>query len=518
MVLMTTGEVLRKLLIVTDGAILIYFIVYMLLNGGMLLLGFKQVRRRLRQLDFRSASDLGPFPPVISLLCPAYNEEVTVVQSVSSLLKLDYPAYEIVIVNDGSSDRTVQALRGAFGFRPAVAGGESVLPTAFVRGVFVADPPADSQCSRFVLVDKENGGKADALNAGINEARGAFVCSMDADSLILPDGLKRIVQPLLDAPDDLVALGVQVAASNGCVVEDGVLVEIGLPGSVLARVQVVEYLRSFTQSRLALGQLNLLLVLSGVFAAFRRDLLVEIGGFLTKAATSKAVVEYCGRGAHTVCEDMEVVVRLHRWLLDRGRLGRVQMLPEPLAWTEVPENFTDLGKQRARWQRGLLEVLWLHRAMFFEKRFGTVGQISLPYQLLFEALTPIIEGFGVIVIPLTFALGILDLRFLLLLLAVAIAASTLLSLGAVVVATWAEGSRLPGTRGGRLFPYDRGSDLARLFSAALIENVGYRQVLLYWRLRGTWDWLRGRQKWDKFARKGFGDEPPGDLAGVKGDL
>jgi len=517
-VLTTASEVLTKLLLVTDGLVIVYFSVYLALNVAMLLLGFREVRRRLRDLDFRGTSEPGPFPPVISLLCPAYNEEITVVQSVNSLLKLDYPAYEIVIINDGSLDRTVPVLRAAFGFRPAVAGGEAVLPTASVHGVFVADPPEGSRCSRFVLVDKENGGKADALNAGINEARGAFVCSMDADSLILPDGLKRIVQPLLDAPDDLVALGVQVAASNGSIVEEGRLVEVGLPHSLLARMQVVEYLRSFTQSRLALGHLNLLLVLSGVFAAFRRDLLVEIGGFLTKRATSKAVAEYCGRGTHTVCEDMEVIVRLHRWLRDRGRSGRVQMLPEPLAWTEVPENYTDLGKQRARWQRGLFEVLWLHRGMFFEKRFGAVGRISLPYQLLFEALTPVIEGFGVIVIPLSFALGVLDLRVFLLLMALAISASTLLSLGAVVVATWAERARIPGAKDTRLFPYDGGLDLVRLFGAALLENIGYRQILLYWRLRGTWDWLRGRQKWDKFARKGFGDELPAELARAEGEF
>jgi len=474
----------------------------------MLAFGFREVRARLRRLDYLQRPESGPFLPVISLLAPAYNEEVTVVQAVSSLLKLDYPSFEIIIINDGSSDRTIEVLRAAFGFQPAVPAGEIVLPTAPLRGVFSATPPADSQCGRFVLLDKANGGKADALNAGINESRGAFVCSMDADSLILPHALHRIVEPLLDAPDDLVAVGVQVAASNGSVVRDGRLETIGLPRSLLARIQVAEYLRSFTQSRLALGRLNLLLVLSGVFAAFRRDLLVEIGGFLTTRARSKAVLEYCGEGAHTVCEDMEVIVRLHRWMRDRGRLGRVEMLPEPLAWTEVPENFTDLGKQRARWQRGLFEVISLHRGMFFQKRFGAVGHIALPYQLLFEALTPLIEGFGLVVVPLTFALGLLEPRILALLVAIAIAGSTLLSLGAIVIATWTERARIPGTADRRLFPYDRPGDMFRLVLAAVVENIGYRQVLLFWRLRGTWDWMRGRQKWDKFERKGFGEAPP----------
>lgn len=504
---------LIAVLVVTDVVILGYFCLYLLLNAGMLGVAFRRVRERLRRLDHQRVPDPGPFPPVISLLVPAYDEEVTVVESVTSLLRLDYPSFEIVVVNDGSKDDTVGVLRRAFGFAPAVAGGEALLPTADVRGVYSAAPPDGSSCTRFVLVDKENGGKADALNAGINEARGAFVCSMDADSLILPHALSRVVQPLLDAPDDLVALGVQVAASNGCAVEDGRLLKVGLPRSWPARIQVVEYLRSFTQSRVALGSMNLLLILSGVFAAFRRDLLVEIGGFLTPRATSRAVIEYCGRGSHTVCEDMEVIVRLHRWLRDRGRTGRVEMLAEPLAWTEVPENMTDLGKQRARWQRGLWEVLWLHRRMFLERRFGAVGRISLPYQLLFEALTPLIEGFGVLVVPLTLFLGILEPRIFALFLALAFTASTLLSIGSVLVATWAEPAVRPGQPDRRLFPYHGGRDLMNLVSAALTENIVYRQILLYWRLRGTWDWIRGRTKWDKFSRRGFSATP--DVAGAE---
>ena len=505
---MTLREATETLLRVTDGVILGYFLIYMGLNFGMLGQAFVEVRRLLRHRSFQPSPSPGPFAPMITLLVPAYNEEVTVVQSVRSLLRLQYPRFEIVLVNDGSSDRTVAVLERAFGFAPAPVELQPLLPTAQVRRVLSAPIPAGARCHRFVLVDKDNGGKADALNAGINAAQGAWVCSMDADSLIVPDALDRVVQELLDDPSDVVAVGVQVGVSNGSKVKEGRIVEPRLPDSWIARVQVVEYLRSFTQNRAALGGMDMLLILSGVFALFRRDLLLEAGGFLTTRARSRAIVEYAGEGAHTVCEDMEVVVRLHRWLRDRGRTGRLVLVPEPLAWTEVPESMTSLGKQRARWQRGLLETLMLHHKMMFRPRFGRVGTLSLPYQLIFEALTPLIELLGVIMLPLTWWTGLLSLRTALLFLLAALLGNVLLSVGSVILATWPERSIRPLEGSARLFDYSKPADLGRMALAAVNENLGYRQVLLYWRLRGTWDFLRGKQIWDKFARKGF--EPVGE--------
>jgi cellulose synthase/poly-beta-1,6-N-acetylglucosamine synthase-like glycosyltransferase len=294
-----------------------------------------------------------------------------------------------------------------------------------------------------------------------------------------------------------------VAASNGSIINEGQLISPRLPNNWLARIQVVEYMRSFTQSRTALGKLNMLLILSGVFAIFRRDLIMAIGGFLTKHQQTRAGQEYCGVGAHTVCEDMEVVIRLHRYLLDRGRSGRMILLPEPLAWTEVPEDMTSLGKQRSRWQRGLYECLLLHKDMFFKKRFGVVGWFAMPYQLLYEALTPMIELLGIVLVPLAAAFGLLSWKVCILLLLTAFLANVVVSCGSVVVAMWAEFSRSEARGAEKLFHYDGQHVMAKLLIAAVAENVVYRQVLLYWRLKGTWDFLRGRQGWDKFARKGF---------------
>lgn len=486
-----------------DAVVVTYYTIYMTLSLWFLAVAWREVRRDLQHKGFDPAPDPGPFAPLVSLLVPAWNEEVTVVESVRSLLRLRYPRFEIILINDGSSDRTVEVLKEAFQFREAPVDVNPHLPTAQIRKQWAAPVPKGSACERFVLVDKSNGGKADALNAGINAARGSYCCSMDADSLMVPDALARVVQPLLDDPDGVVACGVQVAISNGSTVQEGEIVKVALPTNFVARIQIVEYMRSFTMQRTALGRLGMLLILSGVFAVFRRDLLIEIGGFLTPRLRTRAALEYCGEGAHTVCEDMEVIVRLHRYLRDRGRSGEVRMLPDPLAWTEAPESLQQLGKQRSRWYRGLLESLWLHRHILFRPRFGSVGSISMPFQWLYEAMSTPLELIGYVLLPLSWFLGLVSGRMAALFMVLALMCGLFLSVAGIVLSTWAEGGRGRREKGARLFSYPRPLDLVRLCIAAVAENFGYRQVLLWWRARGLWDYLRGRRAWDKLGRKGF---------------
>jgi cellulose synthase/poly-beta-1,6-N-acetylglucosamine synthase-like glycosyltransferase len=324
---------------------------------------------------------------------------------------------------------------------------------------------------------------------------------MDADSLLEPTALLRAMQVVADDPNDIVAIGTQVGLSNGSKVENGLVTELRLPRSWIARFQVAEYMRSFTQGRTALSHLNSLLVLSGVFALIRRDLVIAAGGFLTKRVTRRVVVEYCGAGAHTVCEDMEVVVRLHRYLLDRGRQGKITFLAHPAAWTEAPEVWIDLGKQRGRWYRGLLEVLWYHRAMMFRRRYGRIGLFSLPYQLFFEALAPIIECLGYVIVPLTVVSGLLSVGYAAAFMVLATALNVALSTAAVLISVASQQGS--GDRPLTLFSYPRGRDALALLFAGFLSNFGYRQYLLYWQLKGLRDFLKGRKDWDKFARKGF---------------
>ncbi len=497
------SDAVAGLIAVFDVIVVVYLVLFFGLNTWFASIAWRRIGRHLQRDSWHppETDEHNPFMPLLSLLVPAYNEEVTCVDSVRSLLSLRYPAYEIIICNDGSKDSTVEVLIEAFKFVRTDINYEGRLGTAAVRGLYRATCELPKNIKRLVLIDKANGGKADALNASINASQGVFVSSMDADSLLEPTALLRAMQVIADEPNKVIAVGVQVGLSNGSVVEDGEVVELRMPKTWIARFQIVEYMRSFGQGRTALGDLNALLILSGVFALMRRDLLVECGGFLTKHLDSKLVAEYCGVGSHTVCEDMEVIVRLHRYLLDKGRTGKVAILPHPVAWTEAPEVYGDLGKQRGRWYRGLLEVLRYHKAMFWRRRYRRIGMFSLPYQFLFEALAPVLESLGYIVVPLALAAGLLSIGHLLAFLGLALAYNLALTVASIVMCVrW---QRAGPAQSRALFRYPRAGDNLRLLVAAILANFGYRQFLVYWQLVGLKDFLKGRKDWDKFARKGF---------------
>ena len=496
-------SVVSSLLVLLDGLVVTYVLTFFAINVVFVGLSLRSIKRDLANEDVRPAMGRlrDRFLPSVSLLVPAYNEEVTICESINSLLKLQYPSFEIVICNDGSKDKTVDALLRRFHFVRTEIDYDDQLACAKIRGFYEVRGPLPQGLTRLVLIDKENGGKADALNAAINVAQGEYVTSMDADSLLTPDALLLAARPIVDDRDGVVAVGVQVGISNGSVVEDGRIVEMRLPKAWIARFQIVEYMRSFAQGRVAFAALGSLLVLSGVFALMRRDLVVAIGGFLTKGMRAKVGIEYCGTGSHTVCEDMEIVVRLHRYLLDKKLPGKIEILPFPTAWTEAPENYKDIGKQRSRWYRGLLEVLNYHRSMIMNPRFRQVGLFSLPYQVLFEAAAPLIEVTGYLVLVVTLVLGVLSLKSLFTFLALAAAINLSLSALSVLLCIHSErGASGPGLA---LFRYERLRDVVVLLVAGFVSNFGYRQYLVAWQLKGLWDFLKGKQGWDKFARKGF---------------
>jgi cellulose synthase/poly-beta-1,6-N-acetylglucosamine synthase-like glycosyltransferase len=408
--------------------------------------------------------------PPITLLVPAYNEELTIVESLRSLLALQYPNFEVVVVNDGSKDGTMAALIEAFELVPMSRHYERAAPHQPIRALYRAPNQP-----RLVVADKENGGKADALNAAINLARAPIVCSMDADSLLEPDALLMAVRPFVEDPERTVAVGGSVRIANGCDIQFGRVTRIGTPRNLVALVQTIEYLRAFLIARLAWSHLGALTIISGAFGLFRRDAVMDVGGY----------------SLGTVGEDMELVVKLHKHFRRAKRPYRVVFLADPVCWTEAPETLDVLGRQRARWHRGALETFARHRDMLLNPRYGKVGMIGFTYILLVDVLGPFIEIAGYLLIPAFWALGVLNTDYLYAFLAVSFGFGVVISVGALAL----EEQEL------RRFPDVR--SLLILLAAAVVENFGYRQLSNVWRLRGTWQFVTKQHGWGAMTRKGF---------------
>jgi cellulose synthase/poly-beta-1,6-N-acetylglucosamine synthase-like glycosyltransferase len=404
------------------------------------------------------------------VLVPAYDEAPTIVESVRSLLALRYPLHEVIVVNDGSQDETVEVLQEAFDLVPVRKALRTLLPTAPIRGVYVS-----RRHRNLWVVDKVNGGKADALNAAVNASRYPYVCAIDADAILEEDSLLRGARPIIEEPEVVVATGGIVRIANGCTIDGGRVLDVRLPRSRLATMQVLEYFRAFLIGRVGWSRMNALLIISGAFGLFRRSLVETVGGY----------------SRETVGEDMELVVRLHRHLRERDERYRIVFVPDPVCWTEAPETLRQLSRQRRRWQRGLGETLWRHRAVAGNGRYGALGKAAVPYFLLFEFLGPLIELFGLPLILVWWLAGDLSPVFLVGFFVVAMLLGVLLSLAALLL----EEHSFRRHRSGR--------EIARLVCFSLVENLGYRQLLAFWRFRAFWDLLRGHSDWGDMRRKGF---------------
>jgi cellulose synthase/poly-beta-1,6-N-acetylglucosamine synthase-like glycosyltransferase len=461
----------------TLGISLVYFV--------LMVLGYFALQRYHGRLLLteREALFRSPLIPRISVLVPACNETATIVHSVKSMLTLRYPSHEVVVVNDGSTDGTLERLIEEFHLYRSARVPTGSLATRPVRAIYESRDPIP-----LVVVDKENGGKSDALNAGLNISRAPLVAAVDADSILEPDSLLHVMKPFLEDrdPDRTLATGGIVRVANGCLVEHGRVVRVEAPASLLAGFQAIEYMRAFLGGRIAYSFLNSLLVISGAFGVFRRDVVIEAGGFDTG----------------TVGEDMEMVVRLHRvWRSKAAADGgggryRIVFVPEPVSWTEVPESLGALNRQRNRWQRGLTESLWAHRRMAFNPTFGVVGMFGFPYFILFEMLGPTIELLGYLVAVPGVTLGFLSLELSLLFFLVSIGFGTLLSISALLLEELTV----------RRYPSPR--DVLRLFGAAVVENFGLRQILTVWRTKALIDAFRGKKDWGKQERIGFREPAP----------
>ncbi len=452
--------------------VLLYFV---LLNVGYLSLNFIALFS-LKQLNEEKILD--DLPQVysglempITILVPAFNEEAGIVASIHSMLQLSYAEYEIIAINDGSKDGTMEVLKREFGLQLFPEAYRVQIPTQPIRGIYLSRLYPNLR-----VIDKENGGKADSLNAGINAARYPVFCGVDADSILQRDSLQQVVKPFMQ-DSTVVATGGTVRIANGCEVNGGFLTKVELPKNWLALFQVVEYLRAFLFGRLGWSGVNGMLIISGAFGLFRKDAVIAVGGYRS----------------NTIGEDMELVVRLHRVLSKAGKAFRIVFVPHPVCWTEAPEDMRTLKNQRIRWQRGLAESLSNNASLLFSRKGGAAGWLAFPFMLLFEGVGPVIEllGYGLTFISALF--GWVSWSAFAIFLFVAIGLGILLSISGMLLEELS------------FHLYLKRSHLSKLLIAAILENFGYRQINTIWRLQGLWRWARGKEgQWGVMKRKGTG--------------
>jgi len=461
---------------VTNHILFYYYVVCNLTYLTMLILALKMSAAHQRRLESIKLNWIkgSPLAPPITILVPAHNEEKSICVALKNLLDLDYPELEVIAVNDGSVDGTLAEMQREFLLRPVRAVYIPQAVSAAVRGLYRSD--ADS---RLLVVDKDSGGsKADAVNAGLNAATSPYVCVVDADSVLERDALLRIMVPVLADPKRVVGVGGIVRVLNGCEIEAGRVRRVRLPRKSIEVIQVVEYLRAFLIGREAWASANMLMIVSGAFGLFRTDAVRAVGGYRSQA----------------IGEDFDLVARLHRHLREEGKDYQIQFVADPVCWTEVPSDLRSLGRQRARWQKGLLDVLWPNTDMLFRPRYGRVGSLALPYLWLFELVAPLIEMLGIVTIALAAWLGVLSREFFVQFMIFGYAFATVISIGSVLQ------EELTYKR------YNDWKDVARLVSYCFLEHFPYRQMHMIWRLQGLWQYLRGDMAWRPLERKGLSEQ------------
>jgi cellulose synthase/poly-beta-1,6-N-acetylglucosamine synthase-like glycosyltransferase len=451
--------------------IAIYMMVVIIFYSSILIISAFTLRREF-QLDRKQTyddylSDYNSKP--ISIIVPAYNEEKGIIQSVRSLLSINYPSYEIIVVNDGSKDQTLEVMITNYEMVEVHKVIRKQIETKTIKRIY------QSRLLPYLfLVDKDNGGKADALNVGLNFSHFSYVCSLDGDSVLESDAFLKVMKPIIDSNEEVIASGGSIRIANGCEIENGNLKNIGLSKNPLVIMQIIEYLRAFLMGRVGLSKHNLLLIISGAFGVFSKHWVLQAGGYKTD----------------TVGEDMELVVRIHRLLKEKKLDKKIVYVPDPVCWTEVPEDMTYLRRQRRRWHRGLFESLWIHRKLTFNPKYGSIGIISFPYFWIVEFFGPVVELSGYLFIVLSLFLGGVYIEFAILIFFLSCLYGSVFSMAAVLLEEWS------------LRRYPRIGQIVKLFLYSLTETLWYRPLTIFWRCEGIWQTIIGETGWGEMKRKG----------------
>ena len=415
-----------------------------------------------------------PLAPSVSILAPAFNESKTIVENIRALLSLYYHDYEVVVINDGSKDDSLEKIILAYDLEAVDYTVIHRLESQPVRAIYKS---RNKSYDKLIVIDKVNGGKADSLNAGMNVASKDYFVAIDVDSIIQSDALVKLAKPFLEEnKEKIIATGGVIRIANSCIIREGQIIQVKLPKKFLPRMQVLEYTRAFLMGRMAWSNLDGLLIISGALGMFDREVAINCGGYY----------------AHTVGEDMELVVRMRMYMIDNKLKYRVSYIPDPLCWTEAPDSIKILSRQRNRWTRGNIDTLLMHRKLFFNPKYGLMGFVSFPFWFFFEWLAPIIEFFGLMFFVFMAALGQINWQFFFLLLG-------LITVFALTFSTYSIlFEELTYHR------YEKKREIFLMLIAAWVEPFLYHPLVVFFSIRGNFDYFINKKKgWGSMERKGF---------------
>lgn len=465
-------DFLNAALNITTYIILGYFFLINTFYVIFMFLSFFGIFRYQNVSSFVKVKEIFHLPLIkpISIIVPAYNEEQTIIESVQSLLNLEYPLYEVIVVNDGSTDLTLEKLILNFRLKKTYFIFRKSIETKPIKAIYTS-----SSNQKLIVVDKISGQKADALNVGLNISHYPLFCAIDSDSILEKDALLKVVRPFIEDPERTIAAGGIIRLSNGCVIKRGKVIKVGLPRNFLARFQIIEYLRAFLGGRVALNLLHILLIISGAFGVFRKDIALECGGYRPG----------------TIGEDIDLVVRMKKYLHEKKRPNRIYFIPDPICWTEAPTSLKSLANQRKRWHIGLIETLVYNIKMLFNPGYGLTGLLAMPFYLIFEMFGPLIEFVGYIIFIIFIIWGKMNYPYTFLFLLLAVIFGTFISLLSILLEEYSP------------HRYSRLWDILILSLFAFAENILYRQFLTVVRISAFFYFFLGKKEWGEIEKKGF---------------
>ncbi len=453
-----------------------YVMIVNILYFAIMGLSYRNISTIFRRSKYSSYNTLSgsELVPSVSLLVPAYNEELTIIENVYCLMTLNYPNYEVIVINDGSSDETLSVLISEFKLEkmsnPEIRG---TIETNDMRGIY-----HNPDYPQLFIIDKVNGGKADSLNAGINFSHYPLISSIDADSLLEKDALIRMARMYMENPEEMVAIGGDVRIANGCLIENGAVKKVSLPRKIWPMFQSIEYLKAFLGGRIGWSHINGLVIVSGAFGLFRKDYVIAVGGY---------------RGGYPG-EDMNIIIKLHRYMLSHKLPYKVAFCPEAVCWTQAPDSYKIISNQRMRWGRGNLKNMIENRGMLFNPKYKVMGMITMPYNVLFETFNPYFRITGLLALIGYTLLDMTHWRILLTFFLLNFLSGYLLSVGAIILEEIA------------FRRFKKLSDLWKMLLFSALKFAGYHQLGVIWRVQGHIQYLRKNNSWGAMTRQSWKEE------------